>query len=156
MNAWLLTWEGTEPETIFDNDNKIVTILSGRTPSESVELIVYVLYTRCLWTAGDISYFANRRKERENQLYKPICANLRGGFYYGSNPWIYARRVTDLVIEKNEEEGLEHISWSELPELIQDSEGRLIGFEPATPRKLTRALEPLSAEIYPREDQISE
>ena len=65
MNAWLLTWEGTEPETIFDNDNKIVTILSGRTSSKSVEFIVYVLYTRCLWTAGDLSYCANRRKERE-------------------------------------------------------------------------------------------
>ena len=67
MNAWLLTWEGTEPETIlFDNDNKIVTILSGRMCSKSVELIVYVLYTRCLWTAGDISYFANRKKNEKS------------------------------------------------------------------------------------------
>ena len=64
MNAWLLTWEGTEPETIFDNDNKIVTILSGRTSSKSVEFIVYVLYTRCLWTAGDITYTISESKYR--------------------------------------------------------------------------------------------
>ena len=156
MNAWLLTWEGTEPKTIFDNDNKIVTILSGRMSSKSVELLVYVLYTRCLWTAGDISYFANRRKEREKH-YKPIYANHRRGFCYGSNPWIYARQVTELVIEKNEEDGLEHISWKEPPELIQDSAGRPIGFEPVTPRELTRAFDkPLSAEIYPRTERIDE
>ena len=154
MNAWLLTWEGTEPETIFDNDNKIVTILSEPMSSKSVEFIVYVLYTRCLWTAGDLSYCANRRKERE-KLY--IYAKHRRGFYYGSNPWIYARQVTDLVIEKDEEDGLEHISWKEPPELIQDSTGTPIGFEPATPRELTRALdEPLSAEIYPRTERVGE
>ena len=148
-NAWLLTWEGTEPKTIFNNDNKIVTILSGRMSSKSVEQIVYVLYTRCLWTAGDISYFTNRRKEREKH-YKPNYANHRRGFLYGSNPWIYARQVTDLII-KDEEDGLEHISWKEPPELKWDSADRLIEFEPAIPRELTRALDkPLSAEIYPR------
>ena len=152
MNAWLLTWEGTEPKTIFDNDNKIVTILSGRTSSKSVEFIVYVLYTRSLWTAGDLSYCANRRKERE-KLY--IYAKHRRGFLYGSNPWIHARQVTDLVIEKSEEEGLEYISWKEPPELVQDSAGTPIGFEPATLQELTRALdEPLSAEIYPRTERI--
>ena len=148
MNAWLLTWEGTEPETIFDNDNKIVTMLSGRTSSKLVKFIVYVLYTRCLWTAGDLSYCANRGKERE-KLY--IDAKHARGFLYGSNPWIHARQVTDLVIEKNAEDGLEHISWKEPPELIQDSAGTPIGFEPAIPGELTRALDkPLSAEIYPR------
>lgn len=154
MNAQLLTWEGTEPETIFDNDNKIVTILSGCTAPKSVKFIVYVLCTRCLWTAGDLSYCANRRKERE-RLY--IYTKHRSGFLYGSNPWIYARQVTDLVIEKNEEEGLEHISWKEPPELIQDSAGRPIRFEPAIPTELTRALDkPLSAEIYPRRERIGE
>ena len=115
MNAWLLTWEGTEGKTLLDDDNRIVTILSGCMSSKSVELILDALYTRCLWTAGDISYFANRRKEREKH-YKPIYANHRRGFYYGSNPWIYARQVTDLVIEKDEEEGLEHINWKEPPD----------------------------------------
>ena len=156
MKAWLLTWVGTEPETIFNNDNKIVTILSGRTSSTLVEQIVYVLYTRCLWTAGDLSYFANRKKEREKH-YKPIQANHRRGFLYGSNPWIYARQVTDLVIEKDEENGLEHINWKEPPELKWDSAGRPIGFEPAIPEELTRALDkPLSAEIYPRRERIGE
>lgn len=154
MNAWLLTWEGTEPETIFDNDNKIVTILSGRMSSKSVEQIVYVLYTRCLRTAGDLSYLANRRKERE-RLY--IYSKHRRGFLYGSNPWIYARRVTDLVIEKDENKQFEHISWKEPPELKWDSADRPIGFEPAIPRELTRSLdEPLSAEIYPRREQVGE
>lgn len=155
MNAWLLTWEGTEPKTIFDNDNKIVTVLSGRMSSKSVEQIVYVLYTRCLWTASDISYFANRRKEREKH-YKPNSVNHRRGFLYGSNPWIYARQVTDLVIKKDEENGLEHISWKEPPELKWDSAGSPIGFELACSRELTRASMPVSAEIYPRTERIDE
>ena len=141
MNAWLLTWEGTEPKTLWDNDNKIVTILRGRMSFSDVEQIVYVLYSRCLWTASDLSYFANRRKEREKH-YKPIYTNDGRGFYFGSNPGIYARRVTDLEITKDEENGLEHISWNEPPELIFDSNKTPIGFEPIVSRDLTRNLIP--------------
>lgn len=149
MNAWLLTWEGTASPHLWNNDNKIVTILSGRMSSKSVELIVDALYTRGLWTANDLRYFANRRRERENQF--KIKLSSSSGFLYGINPWIYARQVTDLVIEKDEEGRFEHISWKELPELKWDSAGRPIGFEPAIPGELTRALDkPLSAEIYPR------
>ena len=152
MNAWLLTWEGTEPKTIFDDDNKIVTILSGRMSSKSVELILDALYTRCLWTAGNLSYFANRRKEREKQFKKVYGHRI----FYGDPPriFIYARQVTDLVVEKDEDQQSEHVRWTELPLLMQNSEYKLIEKEPATPQQLTRALKPVSAKIYPRGEQI--
>ena len=148
MNAWLLTWEGIEDNALLDNDNKIVTILSGRMSTKSVELIIDVLYTRCLWTAGDLSYFANRRKEREKQ-FKTVYGHR---IFYGDQPriFIHARQVTDLVVEKDEDQQLEHVHWTELPLLMQNSEGKLIESEPAQPKELTRALEPVSAEIYPR------
>ena len=153
MNAWLLTWEGTEAKSLWDDDNKIVTILSGRKSSKSVELIVDVLYTRCIWTASDLSYCANRRKEHERII---SCVNgLYSGILCGSNPYIYARQVPDLVVEKDEDQQLEHISWMEPPYWKQDSAGKLIKSKPAPPRELTRALEPVSAEVYPRRKRIN-
>lgn len=149
MNAWLLTWEGTVGKHLWDNDNQIVTILRARMSFSDVEQMVYVLYTRCLWTASDLSYFANRRKKRE-KLYKPKYTNDGRGFSYGNNPWIYARRVTDLIIEIDEENRIEHISWNEPQELIFDSNNQPIGFEPAVSKELTRTLVPISAEVYPR------
>ena len=150
MNAWLLTWEGIEDHTLLTNDNKIVTILSGRTPSTSIELIVDVLYTRCLWTAGDLRYFANRKKAREEQ-FKSVYG-LYPRIFYGDQPriFIYARKVTNLVVEKDEDQQLEHVRWTDPPYLTQNSEYELIEKEPTIPRELTRTLKPVSAEIYPR------
>ena len=150
MNAWLLTWEGIEDNALLDSDNKIVTILSGRMSSKSVELILDALYTRCVWTAGDLRHFANRRKEREKQ-FKVVYGHR---IFYGEMPhiFIYARQVTDFIVEKDEDQQLEHVRWTELPLWAQNSEYKLIEKEPATPRELTRALEPLSVEIYRRED----
>ena len=153
MNAWLLTWEGTEAKSLWDDDNKIVTILSGRKSSKSVELIVDVLYTRCIWTASDLSYCANRRKEHKRIISR--ANGLYSGILCGSNPYIYARQVTDLVVAKDEDQQLEHISWMEPPYWKQDSAGKLIEVERATPRQLTRALEPVSAEVYPRRKRIN-
>ena len=148
MNAWLLTWEGIGDNALLEDDNKIVTILPGRMSLRSLDLILDALYTRCLWTAGDLSYFANRRKEREKQ-FKAVYGHR---IFYGdrSGIFIYARQVTDFVVEKDENQQLEHVRWTELPLWTQNSEYKLIKKEPATPQQLTRTLEPLSAEIYPR------
>ena len=158
MNTWLLTWEGIEDNALLDNDNKIVTILSGRTALKSIELIVDVLYTRCVWTAGDLSYFANRRKEREKRFNK-TRHGLHPRIFYGDIPriFIYARKVTDLVVERDENQQLERVRWTDHPYLIQNSEyNKFIEKEPATPQQLTRALKPVSAEIYPRTEQSGE
>lgn len=155
MNAWLLTWEGIEDNALLDDDNKIVTILSGRTPQKTVELIVDVLYTRCLWTADDIRFCANKRKERE-RLFKSVHG-LYCRIFYGNKPsiFIYARRVKDLVIEKDEDQRVEHVCWREYPYLIQNSDGKIIEKEPESVIELTRTLIPLSAEIYPRKHKLA-
>ncbi len=156
MNAWLLTWEGVVDKVLLDDDNKIVTILPGRMAQKSVELIVDVLYTRCLWTANDLRYFANRKKEREEQ-FKAVYG-LYPRIFYGNVPniFIYARQVTDLVVEKDEDQKQEHVRWTDPPYLVQNSENKLIEKEPATPKQLTRSLIPVSAEIYPRTERINE
>ena len=156
MNAWLLTWEGLEDNVLLNDDNKIVTILSGRMAQKSVELIVDVLYTRCLWTAKDLRYFANKKKEREEQ-FKAVYS-LYPRIFYGDIPsiFIYARQVTDLVVEKDEDQQRERVRWTDPPYLIENSEYKLVEKEPATPKQLSRALIPLSAEIYPRTERIDE
>ncbi len=154
MNAWLLTWEGTESKTLWDNDNTIVTVLSGRMSQKSVEVIADAIYTRCLWTASDLSYYANRKKKRDERFM--IHRGINEGFCYGINPWIFARKVTDLVIKEDEDQGLESVRWTEYPYLILNSEGKIIEKEPACVKELTRTLIPLSAEIYPRKKQLDE
>jgi len=149
LNAWLLTWEGTEGPARAP-DYKIVAILSGRMSGKSVEIIVDALYTRCLWTAGDLAHFANRKKERDKQFRHTYSQCSR--FFFGHNPCIFARRVTDLVVKRDEDKFLEHVSWTEPPFLRVEEPGSMpVEVEPATSRKLTRALKPIVAEIYGRD-----
>ncbi len=154
MNAWLLTWEGTEGPALSKED-KLVAILPGRMSQNSVEQIVGVLYTRCIGTASDLIYYANRRKEKEKR-YMYVTGAYPRIFYGYSQCFIYARQVTKLVIEKCEEQQLEHVRWTEYPYLIQNSEYKLVEKEPETPRELTRTLIPVSAEIYPRRERVIE
>ena len=148
MNAWLLTWEGTEGPALLP-DNKIVAILSGRLSAKSVELIVDVLYTRCVLTADELAYLAHKRKAREKQFKSPSTPLDR--FIYGHNPWIYARQVTDLVVERDEDQHLEHVSWTEPPEWAVREPGAMpVQIRPAISKQLTRVLEPIGTELYQR------
>ena len=146
MNAWLLTWEGTRGPAMSP-DNQIVAILSGRLSTKSVEPIVDVLYTRCALTADELTYLAHKRKDRQRQFKNPGTSPDR--FIYGHNPWIYARRVTDLVVERDENQGLEHVSWTDPPEWAVREPGTMpVQIRSAIPKQLTRTLQPIVAEIY--------
>ena len=146
MNAWLLTWEGTKGPALVP-DKQIVAILSGRLATKTVELIVDVLYTRCALTADELTYFAHKRKERQKRF--KVIGTSPDRFIYGHNPWIYARHVTDLVVEKDENQDLEHVSWTDPPEWTVKEPGAMpVQTRPATPKQLTRALKPIVAEIY--------
>jgi hypothetical protein len=58
MNAWLITWEGTQ--LYKGNLDKIVAILSSRKPQNRVLEFVELLYLRSTCSASDMAYFANR------------------------------------------------------------------------------------------------
>ena len=149
MNAWLLTWEGTQNPAISD-DYKIAAILSGRLGSASVEFVVDALYTRCIWTATDLVHFAHRPRAREKQFRHTYSQLSR--FFYGANPCIFARLVTDLVVQRDEERHVERVTWTELPYCrIEEPGGMPVEVEPATTKELTRVLDPIVAEIYRRE-----
>jgi hypothetical protein len=112
MNAWLLTWEGTEGAALTA-DEKIIAILSWRRSDQSVSDLVQVLYSRTVDSAGDMAHFANKRRLRENQY---LHSHHRPGrFFYGVNPCIFARQVINLSIERDEARGRETLRWGEPP-----------------------------------------
>lgn len=147
-NAWFLTWEGTRGPARGNRD-KVIAVLSGRRSSSAIEAIVDVIYTRCCWTAFDQSIYANKRKERVAQF-----SNLRAypdQILYGRDPCIFARRVQGLTIERDDENQLEHIRWTEPPVFGNAEIGSGVEEMVAEEHKsLTRELIPLSAELYRR------
>lgn len=147
-NAWLLTWEGTEGPALTTNE-KIIAVLSGRKSESFIRDIVDVLYTRCYWRAYGQAMHANKRKDRESQ-FRHVHA-YPGHIHYGKNPWIFGRRVEGLEIERDEHGQLEHLSWTEPAVYGNADKGAGVKeIQPAEKRSLTRALVPLSAELYPR------
>lgn len=109
MNAWLFTWEGTD--RAITHDNKILAIVSSRRSSSFIEDVVDLLYCRSV----DSAYYAiratNRKKQRHNELMAMFSTPSR--MFYGRNPLIFARRVADLKILRNEAEGTETVSWTD-------------------------------------------
>lgn len=148
MNAWLLTWEGTTGPALSDDD-KIVAILSGRLSSRSIELVIDALYTRCIWTAESQVLNAHKRKTREAQFRHIYSHGDR--IFYGSNPCIFARIVANLRVDTDEENQVEHVTWTEPAYLCIEQPGEMpVDAEPAHEKGLTRKLKPLARDIHSR------
>ena len=64
MDAWLITWEGTDRR--INNKNKIVAIISGKRSTNFVEELIDFLYLRFTESAYGMAYFANRKRQRRN------------------------------------------------------------------------------------------
>ena len=67
MNAWLITWEGTNKS--ITNANKIAGILSGRYSDSYIEKLVDFLYHRTKFNVNEMAYFANKRKARAYKVW---------------------------------------------------------------------------------------
>lgn len=148
MNAWLLTWEGTSGPAILAN-KKIVAIISARRASSTIEKMVDLLYCRSVDSAYDMAFMAYKGKQRAGQ-YKLLCSTP-GRIFYGRNPCIYARVVSNLRIERDETRKEERVQWTEPPyrQFVQPGYV-LVEVEPPYEQELVRALEPLSLDVYGR------
>jgi len=146
MNAWLITWEGTSgPAPV--SDKKIVAIISGRRSSKAIREMVDLLYCRSVHSAYDMALFLNKRRLREQQ-YWHVCSQP-DRFFYGHNPFIFARIVSNFRVEQDEARRLERVQWTEPPYLQIEKPGALpVEIEPAVERELIRTLRPLSPDIY--------
>lgn len=146
MNAWLLTWEGTEGPALVA-DRKIIAILSGRRSSGTIANLVEVLYCRSVDTAYDMAQMANKRGALERQYLHTHSTGSR--IFYGRNPCIFARQVMKLSIRMDESMGTELLTWTELPVYRNAKVGSGIEeAEPARECRHIRALRPLSLDLY--------
>ena len=143
MNAWLLTWEGTEGAAM-QPDRKIVAILSSRHSSASVETLVDALYCRSVNSAYDMATMANKRRQRNDQ-YRNIHTPP-GQIFYGRNPCIFARKVRNLSIKRNESKNEELIEWIELAVCRNSDIGSSVAqVYPEEARSLLRSTKPLAS-----------
>ena len=96
MVAWLITWEWLEEK------EEIAAILNYRTSPEKVREIVELLYVNeYLIEEEKIAYAKNKK----NTPYPAEFERIRGErwlgrIFCGPNPFLYARMVDDLKIEK--------------------------------------------------------
>ena len=140
MNAWLLTWEGTAGAAVRPEE-KIIAILSSRL-STPVGL-VQAIYHRSVDTAYDMSSTANKSKARA-QRYENI-QSTSARYFYGTNPCIFARKVTDLSVHKDEAHGCEIIRWVEPAIFVNADRGSGIKEQwPSKQCEHTRPLIPLA------------
>lgn len=136
MNAWLLTWEGTTGEAVRPEE-KIIAILSSR--SSTPVGLVQTIYHRSVDTAYEMSRTANKNKARARRYEQIHGTSSR--YFYGTSPCIFARKVTNLSVHKEEAQGREVIRWLE-PAVFVNA-GRGAGIREKWPLKWCEHVRPL-------------
>jgi len=113
MNAWLITWEGTN-SSIAD-ENRIVAILSSRKSVSKVADFVELLYLMSTSNAHEMACLANSPKKIPYKAKIQLINNIPHGdrITCGHNPFLYARKVTNLQIKINPKENIEILKWKE-------------------------------------------
>ncbi len=107
MKAWLITWDWANDAAAVADE--VVGVLNPRWADRRVADIVEFLYSNATVNISELAYYA---KKPSNNPYR---ANIRNGkILCGHNPFLYARRVSDLEI-KIGSDGRESISWMEPP-----------------------------------------
>jgi hypothetical protein len=146
MNAWLLTWEGTTGPALVP-DKKIIAILSSRRSGAAIADIVDVLYSRSIDSAFEMASLANKRQQRVRE-YRHQCSTSNR-LFYGRNPCIFARQITNLRIERDLGSKIELLRWREFPVYQNAPSGSgIVERYPAEEREHRRSLEPLSLDLY--------
>lgn len=111
--AWLVTWEGTSPPG--RQEDRIVSILSGRISSGTVLAYIERLYIDQTYTLREKLLYARRGSDNPYRAtYATVDGNpLLGQMYCGSDPQLFARRVKNLT-SKAGENGEEVLTWVEV------------------------------------------
>jgi hypothetical protein len=142
MNAWLITWEGTDKS--IKEANKIAGVLSGRCSSSYVENLVDFIYHRTIFDVHAMVHYANKRKAREAK--SKMLFSTNGRIYYGSNPCLYARRVKNIEVNVDELKNIEIVNWVEHAR-IENNESTGYKFKEIEPEKRKRVSRPKYAPL---------
>ena len=103
--AWVVTWDWSGDHAKVED--RVVAVLNYRLSSRNVSLFIEQLYCSYEYSHADKLSVAIRRKENPYPAeYAPP------GITCGHNPWLYARKVSILRIEKDVN-GDESLVWDE-------------------------------------------
>lgn len=141
MQAWLLTWEGTSAR--ITAETKLIAIVSSRRSMSSIRDFVDILYSHTCDTAYLAARNANRRRERRTNL--TLSGGIGERFFFGENPKIFARRVTELTIRRDDSAQVEIVSWMDPPYLKVERVGELPVV--ADPARRCRLVRPIHASL---------
>lgn len=153
MNAWLLTWEWSSTKPA----EKIVAVLSSRRSDSFVAELMELLILRATYTARDIAYYANRKREMAYKAQTPLNVNgVPHGerILCGHDPWLYGRKVSDLMIVVDLSTNEEVLTWKE-PNNFKWAEGSTSSIVVAAEgefKQWRRPNKPLSTDTWVLED----
>lgn len=115
ISAWLITWDwGNDSAAVVD---RIAAVLHPNKASRTVEGYVEFLYAVRTSTVSELIAYAKRPS---NNPYRAKAESINGVTHgnritCGANPWLYARKVKNLRVERDAETGIETIRWLEPP-----------------------------------------
>jgi hypothetical protein len=114
ITAWLVTWDAAGPSAEFADE--VAAILSSRKSERTVAELVEFLYAQVTSTASELAEYARNPKRNPYRANIGLMINeVPHGdrITCGAHPWLYARKVTDLTITRDETTGLETVAWKE-------------------------------------------
>ena len=131
-NAWLITWESPREDYLNDLQRpRIVAILKPQISSGTIKSLLPVLFTsESHLTFGEkisYSFYPRNPSWLRTDNESILC---------GSNPWLWARPVSDLFVESYDNtQWRQTLHWSERPRYaIDPNTHRPIEVFPAQPR----------------------
>jgi hypothetical protein len=104
-SAWLVTWDGTSPP-----DDRVVAVLNHRLGRNRVREIVEQMYV-ILAGYGHAEKLTCAISAKSNP-YPALLTNFER-ITCGHNPWLYARRVTNLSVQEG------RLVWTEPPTEVE-------------------------------------
>ncbi len=150
MNAWLLTWVFTSTEPT----ERLVAVISSRRSEGSVAEVMELLVLRATSGARFNAYCANRKKELVHKARtSAIIHGIPHGdrIFCGHDPWLYGRKVKNLIVLHDEQSNEEVISWMEPDNYKFEDGGKKITVAEQGKSVVLRrpADRPLSKDIWP-------
>ena len=112
IKAWLVTWDWVGDHT--KRHNKVAAILNPRLSAHRVREFVELFYINTCYSLSErTAYVANKKNNPYPAEFMDINGvPWMGAIHCGDNPWLYARRVNDLVIGRDGR-GKEIAIWKE-------------------------------------------
>ena len=113
IKAWLVTWEWSGNHA--KRDKKVAATFDSRLSPERVRAFIEVLYAYETYTLSEkiTAFVDNRRRNPYPAEFLKLDGGSREGeIHCGHNPYLRARLVDDLTVERGQD-GVETATWKD-------------------------------------------